>query len=447
MRTQATLLLCSALAAGCTYDASELGLVPNSDQLLELAAQSQHALTDEDVAMPGVIDEINNPRNIDPDFTMNLAALPTKASLATEPWSDSYWPEDHGGISYRWQRRESFGRLLAQDEIGQMDPVDISKLSPAEKYDLFAGSHEWGLTQRAIAETSPNEPGWAGYCHGWAPASLQFPEPQPVTVFNDDGVEIRFGSSDIKALLTYFSGQVIPTTYSTDVLSFGVAPRGIGSMCGHGRADLPSCYDANPGALHVVLGNQIGLRGKGFVLEVDPTYEKWNQPVFAYDSEQLGRRAPSPGAAEGAVEEVIVATTVSWGQEIEPLWEPVVGTHQQVTTDRRYLYTLELDGNGDVIGGQWLVRTQGGQFVTMSAAWNVLMEWDANGDGQPDMTRDEASVQLFQWFPIPDFAWVQDEAVLPTEFEPIYSYWELVGGSLTTRRNLHGYFGRLHELL
>jgi len=446
MRTHATLIVCAALASGCTYDSSDLGLVSGRDALLDLAAQQQR-LTDEDVAMPGVIDPTNDPRSVDPDFTMRLAALPWSGRLEREPWSDTYWPENQGGISYRWQRREAFGRLLAPDELVQMDPVDISKLSPSEKYDLFAGSHEWGLTQRVRSETGPDEASWTGYCHGWAPASLQFEEPQPVTVTNDDGIEIRFGSADIKALLTYFTGQVIPTTHSTDVLPFGVAPRGIGSQCGNGRADLPQCYDVNPGALHVLLGNQVGLRGHGFVMDVDPTYEKWNQPVYAYASEQLTRRAPSPGAAEGAVEEVVVATTVSWGQEIEPMWDPVVGTHHQETTDRRYLYTLELDASGDVVGGQWLVRSSGGALVTMSAAWDFLMQYDTDGDGQPDLTLDEASVQLFQWFPIPDFAWTQDAAVLPEEFEPIYSYWELVGGSLTTRRNLHGYFGRLQELL
>ncbi len=444
MRTYTAFLITLALTTGCSYDAEELGLV-SSDNLLELAAQQQ-ALSDEDVAIPGVIDFTNDPRNIDPDFTMRLDALPWSGSLAREPWSDTYWPENKGGISYRWQRNEAWGRLLAPDELAQMDPEDISKLSPAEKYDLFAGSAEWGLTKRVQAETSPDEAPWTGYCHGWAPASLQFPEPAPVTVTNDDGIEIRFGSSDVKALLTYFAGQVLPTTYGTDVLPFGVAPRGIGSRCGHGRADLPQCYDVNPGSLHALLANQVGLRGKGFVLEVDPTYETWNQPVYAYRSENLGRRAPSPGAAEGTVEEVVVATTVTWGQEIEPMWDRVVGTHHQETTDRRYLYTLELDGSGEVIGGQWLIRTDEG-FVTMAAAWDFLMQYDNDGDGQPDLTRDAASVMLFEWFPIPDFAWVQDEQPLPPEFAPVYSYWELVGGSLTTRRNLYSYFGKLHELL
>ncbi len=445
MMRHLTLPLAALLLAGC-YDATDLGLV-SSDQLLELAAQHRSALSDEDVAMPGLIDGINDPANIEPDFVFALDALPTKATLAREPWSDSYWPENQGGISYRWQRREAFGRLLAPDEIAQMDPVDIGELSPAEKYDLYVGASDWPLTQRVVSETSPDESAWTGYCHGWSPASLQFEEPRPITVTNPDGVEIRFGSSDLKALLTYFAGEVIPSQFSTEVYPFAVSPRGIGSGCGNGRADLAQCYDVNPGALHVLLANQLGLRNRGFVLEVDPSHEKWNQPVFAFDSELLGRRAPSPGAAEDSVEEAVVATTVTWGQEIEPTWEPVVGTHMQDTTARRYLYTLELDASGEIVGGQWLVRAQNGDLVTMSAAWDFLMGWDGDGNGQPDLTRDAASEYIFQWFPIPDFAWVQDEGELPDEFTPVYSYWGLVGGGTTSRRNLYGYFGALKELL
>ena len=56
----------------------------------------------------------------------------------------------------------------------------------------------------------------------------------------------------------------------------------IGSVCSSGEPTDPSCYDVNPAALHVVMANYIGLQGRGFYMDVDPTYEKWNQPVFAY---------------------------------------------------------------------------------------------------------------------------------------------------------------------
>lgn len=125
MKTHLLLFALPVLAAGRSYDDSQLGLVSEGDPLLTLAAQHQEALTDEDVAMPGAIDGLNE--------------------LDAEPWSDSYWPKNEGGISYRWQRREAFGRLLAPDELASMDPEDISKLSPAEKYDLFVGSTDWGL--------------------------------------------------------------------------------------------------------------------------------------------------------------------------------------------------------------------------------------------------------------------------------------------------------------
>lgn len=445
--TRTLSLLIVLLSPGC-YDSSDVGILGyDHDAMKEAAATQSLFLTEEDVKMPGSIDGTNDVSNVDDHFEKRFDALPLARSMSSEPWSDTYWPENKGGISYRWQRHEAFGRTLAPDELAQMDPEDISKLSPAEKYDLYLGATDWPLTTRVHSETSPTEASWTGYCHGWAPASMQFPEPAPITVTNPEGVEVRFGSSDIKALLTYYTGQVLPTEHSLDVLPFGVYSRGVGSNCGHGRADLPQCHDVNPGSLHLMLGNLIGLRAEGFVMDVDPTYEKWNQPVFAYRSEVLSRRAPSVGAAETAVEEVLVVSDVQWGMEIEPRWEPTVSTEHNSTEGRRLIYTVELDSSGEVVGGQWVLRTDEGEFLTMAAAWHYLIAWDQDGDGQTDLTRDEASRIIFEWFPIPDFAWTQDRAPLPSEYTPVTTYWQLIGGSLNTRRSLYGYFGKLHELL
>ena len=49
--------------------------------------------------------------------------------------------------------------------------------------------------------------------------------------------------------------------------------------------------------------------------------------------------------------------------------------------------------------------------------------------------------------PHPSFTWTQDRAPLPSEYTPVTTYWQLIGGSLNTRRILYGYFGKLHELL
>ena len=94
-----------------------------------------------------------------------------------------------------------------------MVPESIALLSPAEKYDILVGIYDFPLNNRAKAEGSVHEPSWSGYCHGWAPAAHRFEEPEPVTLVNDDGVEVRFGSSDIKALMTYFEAEVVRSSF------------------------------------------------------------------------------------------------------------------------------------------------------------------------------------------------------------------------------------------
>ena len=61
----------------------------------------------------------------------------------------------------------------------------------------------------------------------------------------------------------------------------------------------------------------LGHRGEvGSVMYVDSTYERWNQPVFAYDSWIRGEREPNEYASNRAVKEYIVQTTMSLTLEI-----------------------------------------------------------------------------------------------------------------------------------
>jgi|GEM_PF-6509239 len=450
MRTASLLPALSALAllasAGCADDGWNTAMAP--ERLIDQLASDGHAISD-DVVIPGALDNYNNPfDSVIPDAERRFDAMPLQGALAAEPWSDTYWPEHKGGIAYRWQRDESHDyRLLEPHELREMPPEAVAMLSPTEKYDLFAGATDYPLTKRVRDETGPDEAAWTGYCHGWANAGLHHAEPSPVTVTNDAGLEIRFGSSDIKALLTYFEGEVLKTTWGPDSLPFGRLVRGIGTSCGNGRMIDPGCQDLNPAGLHALLAHRIGTTGEGFVLEVDPTYERWNQPVHTYRSEVLGRRPPSVGAADTAVEERIVRTAVSWTMEIEPQWGPVAGTAQQVSTTRDFLYTLELDAAGQLVGGQWLYQAPSGDYLTMNTVWQWLRQADEDGDGSYDYSIHEASDVIRRVFTLVDLAWIQDPGDLPPEFEPVSSHWQLSGGGITTRKRLYSYLGKLPELL
>ena len=398
------------------------------------------------VHIPSDIDGYNDPGLLLGDrYEKNFRALPTEGSLDVEPWSDTYWPENKGGIAHRWRTDESFDyQMYTKEELIEGGLSMIEYLSPAEKYDLLVGNYDWGLTYGAISAGSPTEASWTGYCHGWSPASLAYDEPHPVVLENPDGIRIPFGSSDIKALLTYFRAEVVRSDYPehewrADTLT-------LGSMCGSEKAFDPSCYDSNPGAFHLVMTNQLGIRGEGFNMDVDTKYQKWNQPVFAYRSRVLYVMEPDAASSEGSVEQLIIETNVSWGLEIEPMYHPVLNTEHQATKDQTYLYALDIDAQGDVIGGQWLVKTQNGGFISLNDAFDYLSTQDENNDGRPDYDEDQVSNIIWQHFSFPDYLWLQVDADFPQEYKPLSSKYSLISVTRSSRQELFDYFGKLEEL-
>ncbi|RYZ79577.1 MAG: hypothetical protein EOP04_27490, partial [Proteobacteria bacterium] len=190
---------------------------------------------------------------------------PTSGQPLEMPWSDHYWPTYHGGITYRWgdpksnllsqmisesTDKEYAGQLddsvtlqkartevlgystYSREQLKTMDKNQrtrlIATLSPAEKLDIYRGAFDYPTvkservrtdilsTLRTLPNadgngfhTNPNyKPGkkiptWFGLCHAWAPATINFREPGPLTVQSKDGFEIRLAGSDIKALLTF----------------------------------------------------------------------------------------------------------------------------------------------------------------------------------------------------------------------------------------------------
>jgi len=282
-------------------------------------------------------------------FEMNFADLALKARLETKPWSDSYWPSKEGGLAARWNAADSNAFTYVsptREQVASYTREQLVALSPAEKYDILMGRYDYPMVRSERARTSPNDPHWAGLCHGWAPAALHYKEPTAVTLKNADGVSVPFGSSDVKALLTYYQGQVARTS-----TRFLASRCNIDLAKNPDSAQLRECRDTNAGAFHVVLANLLA-RGEGFIADVTRDLEVWNQPVYAFSTQVIREQAPSAGAAPGTDREVVVQTTIRYGMEIEANWEPL-GLNQS-SASRTYVYRLELDLTGKIIGGDWL---------------------------------------------------------------------------------------------
>ena len=394
--------------------------------------------------IPGDIDGYNLPTELNPDYQLKFYELPLEGTLSKEPWSGYYWPKEKGGISYRWQSHEMHDyELLDKDLLFEVDAATIAKLSPTEKYDILVGNYDYSLTHRILAENNVNEAAWTGICHGWSPASNAYIEPRSVFMTNPDGLTVPFGASDVKALLSYYRAEVVRSPYPQH--EWRTENRSLGTNCMTGNPAHPECYDTNPGAFHVVLANQIGILNAGMNIDADTTYQRWNQPVYAYDSEILLERDPSPSASARAEREVVIRTELEYTLEIEPQWVPALGTSEQSTKVVTYLYTVELDRQGEVVGGQWLIESDN-RFVSLEEAYNYLMTLDRNGDGTPDHTADEVSSIIWSYFTFPDYIWVQDDVDFPEEYKPLSSVYDIVATTSSSRQVLYDYFGMLGPL-
>lgn len=368
------------------------------------------------ISSKGAWDRVNSPSNISPNFNYVLSSLPMSGKLADEdtPWSETYWPASRGGIAIRWQDpKNNFGvtmpdkdaylaltqaekmrltpneqydisrgdfsftrtsnalrqvysdthksyRSPTREELMRMSADEISRLSATEKFDIARGRYDYPFTKKILADNQPTAPDWYGICHGWTPAAYNHREPVANAVKNPDGLEVLFGSSDVKGLLSYYYTNTKQGGVYTSGRKCRDSKSALGSML---NSMNNSCTGLNAGSFHVITANMLGIQKKGFGMEIDPGHEIWNQPVYSFESKELSRTRQfrSDEVAPGTVERVIMETTVLYADdgeeyEIPQRMYPVVGTPEFAHEHKTYQYYLDLDANGRIIGGQWIVE-------------------------------------------------------------------------------------------
>lgn len=319
-------------------------------------------------------DYVNAPERIGLDkreYETGFYQLERKAFLSERPWSGHYWPDYQGGISYRWNAPSSSDRarvFYRTKKASKLGKDEIQYLSPAEKYDLLLGDDSYSTTRyerrRTGVFSDPNIPEWFGLCHAWAPATLFYKSPNPITVKRRDGLEIPFGASDIRALLIYFLNDksINSRTYFVS-RRCNVDERELRKQMKTGtispseyrrQMESADCIGVNPGSFHIILANMIGKKDQGFVMDMTRDAEVWNQAVHGYKSRILDKRRHSfsPGADPKTVTEVRVATRTYYISEITPSWERDSG--ENPTEIAYHEYWLELDKNNEIIGGTWI---------------------------------------------------------------------------------------------
>lgn len=306
-------------------------------------------------------DDENAPAKLVEGFEDNFAALPLTGEAAQMPWPGSYWPNSQGGLSSQWNGNPGV-RKPDLEKARAMTPELIAKLSPAEKYDLLNRSYDYPLTRYEENRTDPDQPTWWGLCHGWAQAASHFSEPGAVTVENADGISIAFGSSDIKALLTF--AQQYNRPY--DAMKF------LGRRCDtdlpNSDSDDPNCKGVNPGSLHIVLANHIGMNRQPFMADVRRGPQVWTYPIYSFASKVIEESDDVyDSAAEGTTKIIHVETEVKHPNLIGPSWDPIGNPASGQFATESYKYTLELNADGMIIGGEWDVEDRPDFMWTQTA--------------------------------------------------------------------------------
>lgn len=254
----------------------------------------------------------NDPTRFRKTLNYKFDELPTAGEVANIPWTDYYWASYEDGTNNRWQGKNTLSPAEKYDQaFNDWSPKEgFMALKPYnpdtcewddEYYTSLGPAATWADKNRgnwrahngvdddrdgvsdkdecAQSGTGPKDwdgiEGWFGICHAWAPAALL--ELEPLSAVEENGV--TFDVSDMKALLTEQYDRT--------------SAYGIGERCNtddkewefdeDGRIKDRACADMNPGALHVIVTNFIGVNKQGFVLERTPDYEVWNQPVRGYE--------------------------------------------------------------------------------------------------------------------------------------------------------------------
>ncbi len=306
---------------------------------------------------------------------------PTAVGRVPTAWSDTYWPTAQGSHNVRWNGRATKSPLELYDAAFNSaagcatQPDTMCGATAKAKWDQYntcAGpAAKWqmkyqGLNQMFDGINNDNKggiddcsssddegpQGWWGTCHAWAPAALLEPEPQKAVTYGGQTFEV----ADIKALLQ----NVYERTQS--VMLGGRCNAMTIEHDGTTSANT-ECMDVNPGALHVVLTNFLGINDMAVVEDRTASGEVWNQPMTGYNitkQEKVSNtRANECVGATGnkwtfntsARSLYEVELTTDYLTEGSASTRPI-GMASYVSHDS-YHYILELGSTGKIIGGKY----------------------------------------------------------------------------------------------
>jgi hypothetical protein len=304
----------------------------------------------------------DDPTRLGGSLEFNLARLPLDGTVAKRPWVGSYWPVALDSINYPWagyrsasaaeKYERAFGGYRVEDAVSRYHGIDSVGMPSCASDGECSRSQVCARRRgRAYGRCIP---GWWGLCHAWAAAALLMPEPQHPVTYN--GVQFRV--QDLKALATVVHHHTKALNVSLRCNDSGIRVDGVG------RPVDPTCRDTNPGTFHVLLANLLGKRGQSFLEDRSMDGDVWNQPILKYHVVSIHEVSEREANAwlevpnqtypynRQAKRFVHVITDVFFLRESTAEIDGMVDIRNYTFKDR-YAYILELDRDGNIIGGEW----------------------------------------------------------------------------------------------
>ncbi|GMG16563.1 unnamed protein product [Phytophthora fragariaefolia] len=301
----------------------------------------------------------------------NLANLPTVGVHTPSPWPGPYWPTYQDGINVVWSpgepsAAEKYATAFGLDVTDFMDKVSkdngIDSMSShtvcSSDSDCSSLTDGSSCAIRAGKTSGYCIPTWYGICHAWTPAAMLEDEPQCAVTYNG----VTFQPMDIKALLSdVYDGATVTTVFTGTRYNGGTD-----STDEYGRHSSDSYRDLNPAYFHIAAANLLGKLNATFIADVTAGSEVWNQPVRGFKVyEQTNMTLAEAAQTFYGLDEypwnaaaksiVYVKSRLSWIFETYtdgPLVSS--GKVNSYTTGAYYYYLLEMDDDGNIIGGEWV---------------------------------------------------------------------------------------------
>jgi hypothetical protein len=226
---------------------------------------------------------------------------------------------------------------------------------------------------------------WEGICHGWALAATGEQRPEKTVEFTlPNGKKLPFYPTDIKALISLmYANSQVQNNVKMEGFRCNVA-RPLRDRNGRyidfnpneqsGEGFQEQCADVHPAVWFLSVINMTGIQGRSLVVDIDANATVNNHPFAGYrvrwfnpesgrDFPTLNRailprdqyeqdpfraaRNPESVSIVG-VEMDMVVTDWTW-----PTERKTDATSDDKMKTRTMIMDLELNANGDVVGGQW----------------------------------------------------------------------------------------------